>query len=194
MESLISVYERWAEIPRWQKWLIIMSIASVLFLTLYFLRITPLSEQLAVEKKKLESLSLTVSKLKIVRKKRRKLEKEVNNLKKELVSIETKLPAGREDVSKIIRSISRADSGVTVVSIKRGSPVSKKYYVEVPYNIELESTYPQFVHWCEKLSKSDRIINFGNLSIRANRTRSGKDMGNYTISVNLQIKAFNLKR
>jgi type IV pilus assembly protein PilO len=194
MESLISVYERWAEIPRWQKWLIIMSIASVLFLTLYFLRITPLSEQLAVEKKKLESLSLTVSKLKIVRKKRRKLEKEVNNLKKELVSIETKLPAGREDVSKIIRSISRADSGVTVVSIKRGSPVSKKYYVEVPYNIELESTYPQFVHWCEKLSKSDRIINFGNLSIRANRSGSGKGMGNYTISVNLQIKAFNLKR
>jgi type IV pilus assembly protein PilO len=194
MEFLISIYERWVGIPRWQKWLIIISIAIVLFLMLYFLRITPLSEQLTVEKKKLESLSLTVNKLKIVKKKRDKLEKEVNNLKKELASIEAKLPTGREEVSKIIRSISRADSGVTVVSIKREPPVSKKYYMEVPYNIELKSAYPQFVRWCERLSRSDRIINFGNLSIRANGSKSGKDTGNYTISVTLQIKAFNLKR
>jgi len=194
MEFLISIYERWIEIPRWQKWLIITSIAIVLFLVLYFLRIVPLSEQLVAEKKKLESLRLTVNRLKVVKKRENKLEKEINNLKKELESIEEKLPTGREEVSKIIRSISEANSGVTIVSIKRGLPASKKYYMETPYNIELKSTYPQFVHWCEKLSKSDRIINFGNLSIRANRSKSGKDMESYTISVSLQIKAFNLKR
>jgi len=194
MEFLISIYERWIEIPRWQKWLTIMSVAIVLFFVLYFLRIVPLSEQLSADKEKLERLRLTVNKLKVVEKKKNKLEKEINNLKKELKSIEEKLPTGREEVSKIIRSISEADSGVTVVSIKRGLPISKKYYVEVPYNIELKSTYPQFVHWCEKLSKSNRIINFGNLSIRANRSKSEKDIKDYTISVILQIKAFNLKR
>ena len=194
MEFLISIYERWIEIPRWQKWLTIISIAIVLFLALYFLRIVPLSEQLLADREKLESLRLTVNRLKVVEKKKNKLEKEINNLKKELESIEEKLPTGKEEVSKIIRSISEANSGVTVVSIKRGSPISRKYYVEVPYNVELKSTYPQFVRWCEKLSESDRIVNFGNLSIRASRSKSEKDTKDYTVSVNLQIKVFNLKR
>ena len=123
-----------------------------------------------------------------------KLEKEINALKKELETIEEKLPTGKEEVSKIIRSISDADSRVTVVSIKRSSPVSKKYYVEIPYNVELKSTYPQFVRWCEKLSKSDRIINFGDLSIRAAKPEREENTENHTINVSLQIKAFNLKR
>ena len=188
MEFLISIYERWREIPRWQKWLTITSMAVVLFLTLYFLRIVPLSEQLLADREELERLRLTVNRLKVVRRKKSKIEEEINNLKRELESIEEKLPTGKEEVSRIIRSISEADDGITVVSIKRGSPISKEYYVEVPYSIELKSTYPQFVRWCEKLSKSDWIINSGTLSIRAIRSE------NYTISVSLQIKAFNLKR
>jgi type IV pilus assembly protein PilO len=194
MEFLISIYERWTEIPRWQKGLIIISVAVILFLALYFLRIVPLNEQLLASKEKLESLRLTVNKLKIAEKKKIKLEKEINALKKELETIEEKLPTGKEEVSKIIRSISDADSRVTVVSIKRSSPVSKKYYVEIPYNVELKSTYPQFVRWCEKLSKSDRIINFGDLSIRAAKPEREENTENHTINVSLQIKAFNLKR
>ncbi len=188
MGFLISIYERWTEIPRWQRWLVIISAIFVLFLVIYFLRIVPLNEQLLVERERLESLRQTVNKLRVVRIKKEKLEKEIGNLEKELSSVERKLPSGKEEVNRIICSISKANSRVTVVSLKRGSPVDREYYVEVPYSIELKTTYPEFVHWCERLFRSNRIVSFDRLSIRADRT------GNYTISVNLQVKVFNLKR
>ncbi|WP_163327733.1 type 4a pilus biogenesis protein PilO [Desulfurobacterium thermolithotrophum] len=195
MESLINFYEKWLEIPRWQRWFIIIILAAFLLWVLYFLRIIPLKEQLLTEKRKLESLESTVNRLKIAKKRKDKLEREITTLRKELSIIESKLPTGKEEVSKIIRSISDADSGVTIVSIQRKPPINKKYYVEIPYKIELKGTYPQFIHWCENLSKANRILNFGNFSINSiDNLEKEKKKTKYTVNVNLEIKAFSLKR
>ncbi|ADY73036.1 hypothetical protein Dester_0381 [Desulfurobacterium thermolithotrophum DSM 11699] len=195
MEFLINFYEKWLEIPRWQRWFIIIILIAFLFWCLYFLRITPLKEQLLTEKRKLESLESTVNRLKIAKKRKDKLEREITTLRKELLIIESKLPTGKEEVSKIIRSISDADSGVTIVNIQRKLPMDKKYYVEIPYKIELKSTYPQFIHWCENLSKANRILNFGNFSINSiYNLEKDKKKTKYTVNVNLEIKAFSLKR
>lgn len=191
MEFLTNLYEKLIEIPRWQKWLIITLIAVLLLTLLYFSHIRPIKEQLTLKERKFESLSLTVNKLKVVEKRKSKLEKEISKYKNQLNLIESELPTGKEEVSKIIRSISKADDGTTVVSIRRGTPLSKRYYVEVPYSLELKGTYPQFIHWCEKLSKANRILNFGDFSINSISPQKGED---YTIDVNLKITAFNLKR
>jgi type IV pilus assembly protein PilO len=199
MEFLISLYERWLEIPRWQKWLIISAVGAVIFALLYYVRIVPLQDTLEAEKRKMESLSLVVNRLKTIERRKLDLEKTIRKLERRIEQIEAELPSGREDVSRIIKSISDADSGVQVVSILRGAPAEKKYYVEIPYSLKLKATYPEFISWCEKLSKANRILNFGDISLKAIEVSLDKedktsDSERYTTLVELQIKAFNLKR
>ena len=197
MEFLISLYERWGEIPRWQKWLIISAIGIVIFALLYYIRIVPLQDTLEAEKRRMESLSLVVNRLKTIEKRKIDLEKTIQKLERRIKRLESELPSGKEEVSKIIKSISDADSGVQVVSIVRGAPVEKKYYVEIPYSLQLKATYPEFISWCEKLSRANRILNFGDISLKALSTDSEKEKQEnerFTTLIDLQIKAFNLKR
>jgi type IV pilus assembly protein PilO len=197
MEFLISLYERWVEIPRWQKWLIISAIGIVIFALLYYIRIVPLQDTLEAEKRRMESLSLVVNRLKTIEKRKIDLEKTIQKLERRIKRLESELPSGKEEVSKIIKSISDADSGVQVVSIVRGAPVEKKYYVEIPYSLQLKATYPEFISWCEKLSRANRILNFGDISLKALSTDSEKEKQEnerFTTLIDLQIKAFNLKR
>jgi len=197
MEFLISLYERWVEIPRWQKWLIISAIGIVIFALLYYIRIVPLQDTLEAEKRRMESLSLVVNRLKTIEKRKIDLEKTIQKLERRIKRLESELPSGKEEVSKIIKSICDADSGVQVVSIVRGAPVEKKYYVEIPYSLQLKATYPEFISWCEKLSRANRILNFGDISLKALSTDSEKEKQEnerFTTLIDLQIKAFNLKR
>jgi len=200
MERLLEIYERWLEIPRWQKWLIIVLFGLILFAINYYVSIKPLQEQLQAKRKQLESLTLEVNRLKVVEKRKAKILKEISKLKKQIREVENKLPTGREEVSKIVKSISDADSGVIVTELKRKTPKSKKYYTAYPYSLNLLTSYPQFLRWCEKLSKAERIINFGPISINSvygkkvgEKFRGCKENG-CSISVHMEIEAFTLKR
>ncbi len=165
MEFLIAFYEKWIETPRWQKWLLILCIGFLFFALLYYSRIVPLQEDLVNHKKRLDSLVLTVNKLKTIEKRKDKVQRAISELEKKIEKIERQLPTGKEEVAKIIRSIQKADSGVLVLAIKRKNPQKKKYYIEYPYEIFLLSKYPDFITWCEKLSSADRIITFGDINI-----------------------------
>ena len=198
MEALRSFYERVREIPRWQRWIAIIIIGGILYLAFYYIQITPLKENLQKLKRTRNTLLLTVNRLKAVEKRRRILTQEIAKLEKEIRDLESKLPTGTERVDEIIKSISSADSQMKIMSIRRLKPSEKKYYVETPYEVTLEGTYPHFLRWCEKLSKANRILAFGDISIEAvQRTGEVNKKNKYskdTIQVNMKIKAFNLKR
>lgn len=199
MEQLISIYEKWIHIPRWQKWIIFLLIGILLSFLIYYLQIAPLQEELRKKKQRIESLTLTVNRLKVVEKRRALLLKELDQLNKKIKQIENKLPTGNEDVSQIIKSITDADSGMVIDSIERKVPKRRKYYIEFPYTVKLIGNYPSFIGWCEKLSKANRIINFGDMRIQSiypsesSRRKNQKVLPkNATIKVTLQIKAFTL--
>lgn len=200
MEQLVSLYERWLHIPRWQKWIVIFIFALILTGLIYYFKISSLKEELARKKQEIESLTLTVNRLKVVEKRKQLLLKELEELNKQIEQIESKLPTGKEDVSQIIKSITDADSGMVIKLIKKESPRSHRYYVEYPYKVELIGNYPSFINWCEKLSKANRIINFGNIELKSLYTFkdgwSGKRKGELpkgaTLEATLEIKAFTL--
>ncbi|WP_456456647.1 type 4a pilus biogenesis protein PilO [Thermovibrio sp.] len=196
MDFLVSLYERWLNLARWQKWVIIVFVGIFLFSTLYYVKVKPLKEELVRKETEVARLKLIVTRLKVVKKRKKKLEEEIGKLNKEIVKIESKLPTGKEEVSQILRSITDADSGMEILSIKRMSPKNRKYYTEYPYKVELKGNYPDFVKWCEKLSKANRIINFGTIEVKAIPLKEVEKEGNYrdTVKVKLDIKAFTLKR
>ncbi len=204
MEFLRDFYEKWIRLPRWQKWAVIILIGVLLFGILYYTRISPLKEELTLKKQRAEQLRLTVSRLKIMEKRRDELLKEMEELNKKIAEIESKLPTGKEEVSQIIKSITDADSGMVIKLIKKESQQNKKYYIAYPYKVELLGTYPAFIKWCERLASANRIINFGDITVtsthpiamkKVRRSRRGKEEDlKYTVNVEMKIKAFTLKR
>ncbi|RKQ63773.1 type IV pilus assembly protein PilO [Thermovibrio guaymasensis] len=198
MEYLMSLYEKWGQLARWQKWLIILLVGILLFFILYYIRILPLKQELNEKKQKAEQLRLTVSRLKIVEKRKKELVRKIKELNREIEEIENKLPTGREEVSQIIKSITDADSGMTIKFIKKEGQRNERYYIAYPYKVELSGTYPAFIKWCERLASANRIINFGDIKITSTHStnRRGKREENLkaTILVNMEIEAFTLKR
>lgn len=200
MDQLISLYERWIHIPRWQKWILILLVGLIFGGLLYYFKVAPLKAVLEQKREEAESLALTVNRLKVVEKRKALLLKELETLKKEIKQIESKLPTGREDVGQIIKSIADADSGMVIGAIVRESSKRHQYYIEYPYEVELIGSYPAFINWCEKLAKANRIINFGSFEIRSIFSESfrtiEKEKGtipeNASIKVRLKIKAFTL--
>ncbi|WP_457680923.1 type 4a pilus biogenesis protein PilO [Thermovibrio sp.] len=202
MEQLSGVYEKWITLPRWQKWLVITLFALVVFGLYYYLRIEPLKRELTVKRAEVEQLSLTVSRLRTVEKKKKELEKRVAELNKKIEEIESKLPTGKEEVSQIIKSITKADSQMVIKLIKKDRKVEKKYYIAYPYTVELLGTYPNFIRWCEKLSKANRIINFGTIKINSTAPTTSRgsvrlkkeESKKGTVFVKMKVEAFTLKR
>jgi len=199
MEHLISLYEKWEQLARWQKWMITLLAGLLLFIALYFLRLSPLEEELNFKKQKLEQLRLTISRLKAIEKRKNDLVRKIEELNKEIEDIESKLPTGKEEVSQIIKSITDANSGIDIKRIKKENQRREKYYIVHPYRVKLSGTYPAFIKWCERLASANRIMNFGDIKITSlqsickreiNKEGNAKD----TIIVDMEIKAFTLKR
>ncbi len=196
MEFLVNLYERWLNLSRWQKWTLIIILGILLFAALYYTKVKPLNETLLKKEREVARLKLLVSKLQIAKERKKALEEEIAKLNEEIAQVESKLPTGKEEVSQIIKSITDADSGMEILSIKRMEPRKRKYYTEYPYKVELKGNYPNFVKWCEKLSQANRIINFGTIEVKVLPLSEVERDGNYkdTVKVRLDVKAFTLKR
>jgi type IV pilus assembly protein PilO len=198
------LYEKWIRLARWQKWLIICLMGLGLFGILYYYRVKPLQQELQAKRTQMEQLQLTVSRLKAIERRKNELKQTIEKLKKQIAEIESKLPTGKEEVSQIIKSITDADSGMVITLIKKEPKLSKKYYIAYPYTVRLLGTYPKFIEWCEKLSRANRIINFGNIQVVSThptsklkgikRAQKLTEKDKYTILVEMKVNAFTLKR
>lgn len=194
MGRLSDLYKKWLQLSRWQKGLFSVLLAGAVFGLIYYFKITPLQQEYKSEVQKVEQLKLTVSRLKVIEKRKKALLEEIKKLNEEIAKVESKLPTGKEDVSQIIKSITDADSGMVIKLIAKEKRQDKQYYVEFPYKVELLGKYPNFVRWCERLSQADRIINFGNITIKAFQRKGKDETSPYTIHVIMDVKAFTLKR
>ena len=196
MDQIISFYEKWIQLPRWQKWILILLVGMLLILLIYYFKILPMKETLEKKRKEVRSLALTVNRLKLVEKRKSLLMKELKELKNNIKEIEKKLPSGKEEVSQILKTITTSDSGMIIKSIRREKTKKHRYYIEYPYRVELLGTYPAYIHWCEKLSHANRIINFGPMRIKAIQISDKQGEKSIppdtTVRINLEVKAFTL--
>jgi len=192
MERLTDIYNYLLNLPRWQRWLIILLLGVLVYAFLYYYRVEPLKKELTERNRKVKSLILTVNRLKVLEKRKKSLELEISQLRKQIEEIEMKLPTGKENVAQIIRSITTADSGMIIEKIERKPQKKEKYFIKYPYEVELIGTYPAFVLWCERLSKANRIINFGPMSLKALKEKASSN-NKATLLVKLDIEAFTLR-
>lgn len=102
---------------------------------------------------------------------------EVAELEARLDSLKAVLP-DQKDFGDLLRSLQTlaAQSNLTMTNFKPGSVVTKQLHAEWPITMELDGTYHDLGAFFDRISKAARIINVGNVVIKAkdnDKTASG---------------------
>ena len=93
---------------------------------------------------------------------------QVNELEARLENLRQVLPE-EKDVADTIRRIQTlaTKSNLAIQRVQPGKVVQQKLYLEVPYKLQTEGTYHNLGAFFDQISRFPRIINVGEISIRA---------------------------
>lgn len=112
------------------------------------------------------SLTAEVTPLRPFREKLRALEADNKQLENQLSTLQRIVPNEKE-VDNFIRLMQTEAStaGVMVRRYSAKAPVTTQYYVEVPFELELDGTYYDLMQFYDRLGKVERITNVTDLRI-----------------------------
>jgi type IV pilus assembly protein PilO len=93
---------------------------------------------------------------------------QVNELEARLENLRQVLPE-EKDVADILRRIQTlaTKSNLAIQRFQPGKVVQQKMYAEIPYKLQAEGTYHNLGAFFDQISRFPRIINVGEISIRA---------------------------
>ncbi len=134
----------------------------------YYLYAEPARTQMAEQQKQLDSLRADINKGLTTARKLPQFRAEVADLESRLESLKAVLP-DQKDFADLLRSLQTlaAQSNLTIRTFKPGAVVTKQLHAEWPIAIEFDGTYHNLGLFFDRISKFARIINVGNVVIRA---------------------------
>ncbi len=129
--------------------------------------------QLADLQKQIRALEATANKL-------AEFQREVQMLEAKLEGLKRSLPPEKEmpDLMRRLQYLA-AQSNLGVLKFDPATPVQKEFYQEIPIAIDLQGTYHNMGAFLDRISRIPRIINVGNLRIKA----QSKPTVNNTVAV-----------
>jgi type IV pilus assembly protein PilO len=97
-----------------------------------------------------------------------KFQGQVKELENRLENLRQVLPE-EKDVADTLRRIQTlaTKSNLAIQRFQPGKVVQQKLYAEIPYKLEAEGTYHNLASFFDQISKFPRIINVGEISIKA---------------------------
>ena len=112
---------------------------------------------------------------------------EVAELEARLENLKAVLP-DQKDFGDLLRSLQTlaSQSNLTIRDFKPGTVVTKQLHAEWPITMELDGTYHNLGMFFDRVSKFARIINVGNVTIRA----KDRPEPNATVSVSCVATTF----
>ena len=175
--------------PGLQVLLILLAGVAIWAGTEYFL-LKPVSDQNAEKQKQAIKLDADVAPLRQYEQKRNVLVAENRQLEDQLARLREIVPDEKE-VDNFVRMVEGASvaSGIEVRRFTAKNPVQQDYYVEVPFEVELDGPYYEVLGFYDRLGKLARIVNVTDLKMGS--LREGKSVGNklYDYSPNETVVA-----
>ena len=115
---------------------------------------------------------------------------QVTELERRLETLRQVLPE-EKDVAEILRRVQglATQSNLTIQRFTPQAPIQQALYAELPFKLQAEGTYHNLGFFFDRLSKFPRIINIGDMSIKA----MGTPETNATISAELVATTFVLQ-
>lgn len=133
----------------------------------------PVKDQNTTKQGQVEQLTLEVEPLRPFRERLRALEADNKQLENQLSTLQRIVPSEKE-VDNFIRLLQNEASvaGITVRRYTSRPPVQSQYYVEVPFELELDGSYYDVLQFYERLGRVERITNVTDLRIGSLGTSS----------------------
>jgi type IV pilus assembly protein PilO len=134
----------------------------------YYLYAAPAEQALEAQRKKLSTLRVDISRGMAIAQQLPQFRAQVADLESRLDGLKAILPE-EKDFGDLLRSLQTlaVQSNLTIKLFKPAPVVTKDLHAEWPINIELEGTYHNLGLFYDRISHFSRIINIGNMSIKA---------------------------
>ena len=186
-----------SELSSTMQLLVVLVVGAVLWGASEYMLLKPISD--SNEKKTTEAAKLTaeLAPLRDYERKQKVLIAENEQLTLKLATLRTIVPEEKE-VDNFIRYINRAanNAGIDVRRFTAKPNIPQEYYVEVPFEIELDGPYKDVIGFYDRLGKMERIVNVTDMkigSIQANKSVGNKPYAyspNETIAIVCTIETF----
>ena len=138
----------------------------------YFVLFDPIrveTEQRRAENVELQRKKETLEQLK---NNRQEVLAQLEQLKRQIVIAQEKLPKGAEIPSLLQRIHNQAKTaGLEIRKFQRNSDVAKDFYVEIPVDMELSGTFDELANFFYYVSRMTRIVNISSIGLK--RSSSG---------------------
>ena len=112
------------------------------------------------------ALTAEVTPLRPFRERLRILEADNKQLENQLTTLQRIVPSEKE-VDNFIRLLQNeaGNAGITVRRYTSKTPVTAQYYIEVPFELELDGTYYDILQFYDRLGRVERITNVTDLKL-----------------------------
>jgi type IV pilus assembly protein PilO len=155
-----------------------------------YLLLQPLKDANAAKKTSVDQLESQVAPLRPFREKVRALEADNRQLENQLENLRRIVPNEKE-VDNFVRLLQSEAStaGVLVRRVTAKTPVTQQYYVEVPFEMELDGSYYDVQQFYDRLGRVERITNVSDLRLGSLISSTGATAKKYDYGANETVTA-----
>jgi type IV pilus assembly protein PilO len=147
---------------------IFVAVAIAGIFTFYYLYAQPQQVYHTQQQQRVDQLRAQINKGLATARKLPQFRAEVADLEARLDNLKAVLP-DQKDFGDLLRNLQTlaSQSNLTIRVFKPGTVVTKQLHAEWPVTMELDGTYHNLGMFFDRVSKTARIINVGNVNIRA---------------------------
>jgi type IV pilus assembly protein PilO len=134
----------------------------------YQFYVAPTTEEMAAREQRLASLRADIAKGSTTAARLNQFKEQLAAREAQLEELKSRLPE-QKDVADLLRRIQTlaTQSNLTIRGFKPSPSVTKQLHAEWPIALQLDGTYHKLGEFLDRVSKFPRIINVGNITIRA---------------------------
>jgi len=147
---------------------VISILLVAMVLSVQMMLFSKMEKQIKSKEAELEALNREIHRGKVTAAKLQEFKRETERLEARFKTMLRILPEQKEteDLLRKVQSLA-VDSNLQVIRFDPQPLVTREFYAEYPIVMQLSGSYYNLLSFFEKISKLPRIINIGNLEIRA---------------------------
>jgi type IV pilus assembly protein PilO len=142
----------------------------------YYVSYSPMLEEETKKQAQLDQLQRDIRVLEATANKLQEFQREVQLLEAQLETLKRILPADKEtpDLMRRLQSLA-SQSRLNIKNLTPTPEVTKDFYKEVPFAIDVEGTYHDLGMFFDRVSRLARLVNMTNVKVKAQTKQTGSN-------------------
>jgi len=176
------------DIPALFQGIILAVLAIALAAATFWYFVLPLNDQRANLEKDVAKLKADNDRNEAFRQQQTEYLNRIQQLETELETLRSIVP-DEQATDEFMKTVFRAGSvsGVNIRTFLPKPPVTRDFYVEMPFTLRLDGTYYSMLNFFDRLAHEQRIMSVSGMSLGSPQ---GGGMGNYTVHPTETVGAF----